>query len=101
MRRPGPPVSELSHLDEQGRARMVDVSAKEVSARRAVAAGRVDTTAAVVALLRADDLPKGDALAVARLAGISPKRVSTIVWSIAGALAARRQSADESKAPSG
>jgi cyclic pyranopterin phosphate synthase len=65
-----PDESQLSHVDEAGAARMVDVSAKAVSARRAVAAGRVDTTAEVVALLRTDGLPKGDALAVARLAGI-------------------------------
>jgi cyclic pyranopterin phosphate synthase len=65
-----PDESLLTHVDEAGAARMVDVSAKAVSARRAVAAGRVDTTAAVVALLRGDGLPKGDALAVARLAGI-------------------------------
>jgi cyclic pyranopterin phosphate synthase len=49
---------------------MVDVTAKEVTVRRAVAAGAVHTTAEVVALLRADALPKGDALAVARIAGI-------------------------------
>jgi cyclic pyranopterin phosphate synthase len=49
---------------------MVDVSAKGVTVRRAIAAGRVITTAKVVELLRADALPKGDALAVARLAGI-------------------------------
>ncbi|WP_433307911.1 cyclic pyranopterin monophosphate synthase MoaC [Actinoplanes sp. CA-030573] len=49
---------------------MVDVSAKEVSARRAVAAGRVVTTSEVVGLLRGEGVPKGDALAVARLAGI-------------------------------
>ena len=49
---------------------MVDVSAKDVSARRATAAGRVVTTPEVIALLRGDGLPKGDALAVARLAGI-------------------------------
>ncbi|GLY08528.1 MULTISPECIES: cyclic pyranopterin monophosphate synthase MoaC [Actinoplanes] len=60
----------LTHVDETGAARMVDVSAKEVSARRAIAAGRVRTTAEVVALLRGDGLPKGDAIAVARLAGI-------------------------------
>jgi len=65
-----PDESQLTHVDEAGAARMVDVSAKAVSARRAVAAGRVVTTAPVIALLRADDLPKGDALAVARLAGI-------------------------------
>jgi cyclic pyranopterin phosphate synthase len=60
----------FTHVDEAGAARMVDVSAKEITARRAIAAGRVDTTAEVVALLRGDGLPKGDALAVARLAGI-------------------------------
>ena len=49
---------------------MVDVSAKDISARRAIAGGRVLTTPAVIALLRGDGLPKGDALAVARLAGI-------------------------------
>ncbi|WP_250031826.1 cyclic pyranopterin monophosphate synthase MoaC [Paractinoplanes maris] len=65
-----PDESLLTHVDETGAARMVDVSAKAVSARRAVAAGRVVTTAEVVALLRGDALPKGDALAVARLAGI-------------------------------
>ncbi|GIE96484.1 cyclic pyranopterin monophosphate synthase MoaC [Paractinoplanes rishiriensis] len=65
-----PDESLLTHVDETGAARMVDVSAKAVSVRRAVAAGRVVTTPEVIALLRADDLPKGDALAVARLAGI-------------------------------
>jgi cyclic pyranopterin phosphate synthase len=65
-----PDESLLTHVDEAGAARMVDVSAKAITARRAIAAGRVDTTAEVVALLRADGLPKGDALAVARLAGI-------------------------------
>jgi cyclic pyranopterin phosphate synthase len=57
-------------VDTTGAARMVDVSGKDVTARRAVAAGQVRTTAAVIDLLRADALPKGDALAVARLAGI-------------------------------
>jgi cyclic pyranopterin phosphate synthase len=59
---------------------MVDVSAKDVSVRRAVAAGRVATTAEVVELLRRDGLPKGDALAVARLAGImGAKRTPDLV----------------------
>jgi len=75
-----PDESLLTHVDEAGAARMVDVSAKTVTARRAIAAGRVDTTAEVVALLRADGLPKGDALAVARLAGImGAKRTPDIV----------------------
>jgi cyclic pyranopterin monophosphate synthase len=49
---------------------MVDVSTKVVTARRAIAVGRVSTTAEVVELLRGDRVPKGDALAVARIAGI-------------------------------
>jgi len=65
-----PDESLLTHVDETGAARMVDVSAKTVTARRAVAAGRVVTTADVIQLLRSDALSKGDAMAVARLAGI-------------------------------
>lgn len=60
----------LTHLDTAGAARMVDVSGKEPTVRRAVAEGRLHTTAEVVDLLRRDGLPKGDALAVGRLAGI-------------------------------
>ncbi|ROO52554.1 cyclic pyranopterin monophosphate synthase subunit MoaC [Micromonospora sp. Llam0] len=60
----------LTHVDETGAARMVDVTAKPPSVRRAVAAGRLRTTGEVVELLRRDGLPKGDALAVARIAGI-------------------------------
>lgn len=67
-------------MDTTGAARMVDVSGKDVTVRRAIAAGRVHTTAAVIDLLRADELPKGDALAVARLAGImGAKRTPDIV----------------------
>src|SRR3954451_4485504 len=65
-----PDESLLTHVDETGAARMVDVSAKVVTARRAIAGGRVVTTADVIELLRGDALPKGDALAVARIAGI-------------------------------
>jgi len=61
---------ELTHLDESGAARMVDVTAKDVTARTAVATGRVLVSAEVVGLLRGDGVPKGDALAVARIAGI-------------------------------
>jgi cyclic pyranopterin phosphate synthase len=60
----------LTHVDESGAARMVDVSGKEVSAREAVAAGRVMVSPEVVRLLRGAGVPKGDTLAVARLAGI-------------------------------
>ncbi len=61
---------QLTHVDATGAARMVDVSGKDTTIRRAVAAGTVRTTTQVVTLLRADALPKGDALAVARIAGI-------------------------------
>src|SRR6266511_2245756 len=61
---------QLTHVDEAGAARMVDVSSKHVSVRQATAAGEVRTTAAVIDLLRRDALPKGDALAVARVAAI-------------------------------
>ncbi|MGI8667959.1 MAG: cyclic pyranopterin monophosphate synthase MoaC [Jatrophihabitans sp.] len=50
---------------------MVDVSGKDISVRQATATGHFQTTAEVIALLRADGLPKGDALAVARIAGIA------------------------------
>jgi cyclic pyranopterin monophosphate synthase len=60
----------LTHVDAAGAARMVDVSAKEAGARRAVASGKVFVSAEVVAALRGDGVPKGDALAVARIAGI-------------------------------
>ena len=71
---------ELTHVDAGGAARMVDVSAKAVTTREAVAAGRVTTTPEVINLLRRDGLPKGDALAVARIAGIAgAKRTPDLV----------------------
>jgi cyclic pyranopterin phosphate synthase len=60
----------FTHLDDTGAARMVDVSGKDATARSATASGRVLVSAEVVALLRGDGVPKGDALAVARVAGI-------------------------------
>lgn len=70
----------FSHLDESGAARMVDVSAKQVSARTATATGFVRLSAACVAALRAGEVPKGDALAVARIAGIqAAKRTPDLV----------------------
>ncbi len=60
----------LTHVDERGSARMVDVSAKDVTVRTASASGRVLVSAPVVALLRGEGVPKGDALGVARVAGI-------------------------------
>ncbi|OBH14927.1 cyclic pyranopterin monophosphate synthase MoaC [Mycolicibacter terrae] len=70
----------LSHLDERGAAHMVDVSAKAATKRTAVAAGVLRTTAQVVQLISAGGLPKGDALATARVAGImAAKRTSDLV----------------------
>ncbi|WP_436738396.1 cyclic pyranopterin monophosphate synthase MoaC [Streptomyces sp. BBFR102] len=67
----GPPEQgHLTHLDEAGAARMVDVSAKDVTARTARAFGRVLVAPRVVELLRGEGVPKGDALATARIAGI-------------------------------
>ena len=60
----------LTHVDESGAARMVDVSEKDVTTRTATAAGRVLVSPEVVGLLRGDGVPKGDALGVARVAGI-------------------------------
>lgn len=60
----------LSHLDAAGQARMVDISGKDVTARSARASGRVLLSADAVAALRAGEVSKGDALAVARIAGI-------------------------------
>jgi cyclic pyranopterin monophosphate synthase len=60
----------FTHLDAAGQARMVDVSGKDVTARSALASGTVLLSAAAVAALRASEVPKGDALAVARVAGI-------------------------------
>jgi len=61
---------ELTHLRSDGTAQMVDVSAKPVTVREATATGAVHTTPQVMELLGAGRLPKGDALAVARVAGI-------------------------------
>ena len=70
----------LSHLDEQGAAHMVDVSEKAVTKRTAVAAGTLHTTAEVITLISAGGLPKGDALATARVAGIlAAKRTSDLI----------------------
>jgi cyclic pyranopterin monophosphate synthase len=70
----------LTHTDEHGHARMVDVSAKDVTVREARASGRVLLSADAIAALRAGQVPKGDALAVARIAGIqAAKRTPDLV----------------------
>jgi cyclic pyranopterin phosphate synthase len=76
----GESPGEFTHLDESGAARMVDVSAKEVSARTATATGFVRLSGECVAVLRSGNVPKGDALAVARIAGIqAAKRTPDLV----------------------
>ncbi len=70
----------LTHVDDSGAARMVDVSAKEQTAREAIARGRVRVSATVLELLRGDGMPKGDALGVARIAGImAAKKTSELI----------------------
>jgi cyclic pyranopterin monophosphate synthase len=70
----------LSHIDDQGAARMVDVTGKQASKRTAVAAGSLRTSAQVVGLIAAGGLAKGDALSTARLAGIlAAKRTSELI----------------------
>jgi cyclic pyranopterin phosphate synthase len=70
----------LSHLDESGAAHMVDVTGKDATKRTAVAAGTLVTTADVIELIATGGLPKGDALATARVAGIlAAKRTSDLI----------------------
>src|ERR1051325_6593300 len=70
----------LTHVDEEGHARMVDVSAKPVTTRTAVASGFVRLAAATVEAIRAHTLPKGDPLEVARVAGMmAAKRTSELI----------------------
>jgi len=70
----------LSHLDEQGRARMVDVSTKDVTVREATARGRVELLPVTLRLIVDGQVPKGDVLAVARIAGImAAKRTPDLI----------------------
>ncbi|MBQ0829431.1 cyclic pyranopterin monophosphate synthase MoaC [Streptomyces tagetis] len=74
------PQDRLTHIDAAGAARMVDVSGKDVTARTARASGRVLVAPRVVELLRGEGVPKGDALATARIAGImGAKRTPDLV----------------------
>ncbi|CAN1550098.1 MoaC Molybdenum cofactor biosynthesis enzyme [Mycobacteriaceae bacterium] len=74
------PQHRLSHVDDRGAARMVDVSAKVPTERSAVAVGIVHTSVEVISLLTSGGLPKGDALATARVAGIlAAKRTSDLI----------------------
>lgn len=73
-------MSDLTHLDAKGRARMVDVSGKPHSARHAVAAARVRMRPATAQAITSGGVPKGDVLAVARLAGVmAAKRTAELI----------------------
>ena len=63
-------MADLTHLDEQGHARMVDVGGKPETARVAIASGRIRMSREALAAIREGDVPKGDVLAAARIAGI-------------------------------
>jgi cyclic pyranopterin monophosphate synthase len=63
-------MNKLSHVDKQGRAQMVDVGDKQVTAREAIATGTVRMKSEVLRMIVAGQIPKGDVLAVARVAGI-------------------------------
>jgi len=74
------PPPELSHLDDAGRARMVDVGGKEVTDRRAVARAFVRMSAETASAVRDGNAPKGDVLGTARIAGIqAAKRTSELI----------------------
>ena len=73
-------MSELTHIDEHGRARMVDTGEKPMTARRAIASARVLMSAATVTAIRDHTTPKGDPLETARLAGIvAAKRTAELI----------------------
>lgn len=73
-------MSELSHFDDAGKIKMVDVSAKDTTTRRAVASGRVILSQETLKTLKAQNSPKGDPLEIARIAGIiAAKRTSELI----------------------
>jgi cyclic pyranopterin phosphate synthase len=73
-------MTQLTHLDDTGAARMVDVGGKAETQRRAVASGRITMSAEALAAIRAGDIPKGDVLGTARIAGImAAKRTGDLI----------------------
>lgn len=78
--RRGRPVARLSHVDEAGKARMVDVGGKAVTSREALARGEITMSAAALTLIRTGKVAKGDPLQTARLAGImAAKQTSSLI----------------------
>ena len=73
-------MNRLSHIDEKGKARMVDVTAKEATVREAVAEGMVRMDPSTLRLIESGGMPKGDVFAVARIAGImAAKRTGSLI----------------------
>ena len=73
-------MSRLTHIDEAGAARMVDVGGKSITARQAVATGRIDMSVEAASAIRDGAVAKGDVLAVARIAGImAAKRTADLI----------------------
>ena len=73
-------MTQLTHLDDDGNARMVDIGGKQPTARRAVASGRIRMAAQALDAIRSGDAPKGDVLAAARIAGImAAKKTSELI----------------------
>ena len=73
-------MNKLSHFDETGKIKMVDVSEKEITTRRAVASGKVLLSKETIEILRSNENPKGDPLEIARIAGImAAKKTSELI----------------------
>ncbi|MBX7480945.1 cyclic pyranopterin monophosphate synthase MoaC [Qipengyuania qiaonensis] len=73
-------MSDLSHIDEHGRARMVDVGDKSITARRATAAGTLTCNPTTLELLKANKVPKGNVIGTAELAGVmAAKRTADLI----------------------
>lgn len=71
---------ELTHVDQNGKAKMVDISEKKATIREAVAVGRISMSPATISLILNGNIPKGDVLAVARIAGImAAKRTDDLI----------------------
>ncbi len=94
MSEPPGEAPRLTHVDERGLARMVDVSGKAVTAREASARGRVLLSADAVAALRDGTVPKGDALAVARIAGLQAAKLTPMLVPLAHPIAVHAVTVD-------
>jgi cyclic pyranopterin phosphate synthase len=93
------PPLRLTHLDDAGHARMVDVTAKQPTVREAVAVGEVRCSPTVMAALREGTVPKGDVLAVARIAGIAAAKRTPELLPLAHTIGVHGASVDLELAP--